>query len=366
MSYKSLLQKTKDFKSSLVIKNHKVKKPLNDLVFEPLHPDTVFRTLATSFDGVLYGLAKKGQDRTKLFKSTDGGKTIQFGQDVSSINSLIMNMCVFKDGTIVFVTSDGKLLHMESFDAATYTVAQQGDTGGFDDFSLNYFDDGAKKIVLAGEYSLTSYAKKIWFSEDGGRTYTVLKIGDTFNIKNEQYSGNNHWHCVVYDQYSDMIWASQGDGLNTRIYYTFDKGVTWDHILTYHPTLIHPMPDRVIFGRDSSHHKAGFSQWVRTNAMPIVLEDVISFANVISGGYFPYGTHWSSDNPNEFYMNFPPRWPTEKLNYMYATGDGGESWHLVLNDDRKIFQLTGKDINGYLFAVDDKYKLLRARAFRWG
>ena len=151
--------------------------------FEFLHPDTVFYILATSFDGNLYGTAKKGQELTKIFKSTDGGATIVFGQPVSSINSLIMNMCVFKDGTIVFVTSDGKLLHMESFDATTHTVAQQGDTHGFADFSLNYFDNGKKKIVLAGEYSSTPHAKKLWLSEDGGRTYVVLKIGDALNVK---------------------------------------------------------------------------------------------------------------------------------------------------------------------------------------
>ena len=188
-------------------------------------------------------------------------------------------------------------------------------------------------------------------------------------LKNEELSGLNHWHCAVYDEYSDMIWASQGDGPNTRIYYTFDKGVTWGHILTYHPTLIHVMPDRVIFGRDSSHHKAGFSEWVRTDKRPIEItdiSDVITFSNVFSGWYFPYGTHWHSDNPKEFYMNFPPQWATEKLNYMYATGDGGESWHLVLNDNRKIFQLTGKDKNEYLFAVDNNYKLMRAKGFRWG
>jgi hypothetical protein len=63
-------------------------------------------------------------------------------------------------------------------------------------------------------------------------------------------------------------------------------------------------------------------------------------------------------------MNFPPRGADTTNNYLYATGDGGKNWYLVLNDTMQLNRLTGKDKNGYLFMIR-KQRLMRAKAFIW-
>ena len=313
--------------------------------------------LARSFDGNLYGIYK-GTGNTCLFRSTDSGETIEEGFETRFLPDAIVSMNVFKDGTVAIATSGGHLVHLESFDAEDFTLVK--DTGaGFANFSVNAYEDNEKKIVIAGEYSHTNFAKNLWLSEDGGLTYSLLKVGDTLN------SGNNHWHAVAYDPYSDGIWASQGDGPNARIYFTDDYGITWQYVEGYQPTLIYPMPDRVIFGEDSSNKLAGFYVWERSEDGFADVEEGVIFANTGAHNYYPVNTNWNANNPDEYYMNFPPRGADTTNNYLYATGDGGKKWYLVLNDTMPLSGLTGKDKNGYLFMIR-KRRLMRTKAFIWG
>ncbi len=333
--------------------------PLTELDFIVLENDFAFSRLATSFDGNLYGLAYDG-NYTRMFRTTDLGKTFEFGirtMDIGYGGPVSIN--VFRDGSVAIATKDGYLLHLDSFDTSDITVVENTGGGGFEDLSVSSYEDENKKIVLAGEYSHTSHMKKIWISEDGGESYRVLKEGDTLS------SGNNHWHCVVYDPYSDGIWASQGDGLNARTYYTPDYGETWEEpILGHQPTLIKPFKDRVIFGEDSSSKPSGFFEWVRSDERPIVFRESVIFSNLGAYNYYPTNTNWYSDNPDEYYMNFPPRGAETVNNYLYATGDGGNSWHLVYNRNKRIFDLTSIG-SEFLFAIGEGSRLMKAKKFRW-
>ena len=51
-------------------------------------------------------------------------------------------------------------------------------------------------------------------------------------------------------------------------------------------------------------------------------------------------------------------------NYLYATGDGGNSWHLVYNGNKSIWNLTSIG-SGFLFTISEGSKLMKARKFRW-
>ena len=49
-----------------------------------------------------------------------------------------------------------------------------------------------------------------------------------------------HIHDVAFDQYSNMILISIGDGVNRQIHYSYDFGETWQNVF-----------DETVYGKDN-------------------------------------------------------------------------------------------------------------------
>ena len=234
--------------------------------------------------------------------------------------------------------------------------------GGFADF----YCDGLNRIVVAGEYTQgDSVAKKLYLSMDGGATFEIIKTGDTLG------SVNNHWHGVCYDPYSGAIWAAQGDVENAKIYFTYDLGVTWHEVdaqgKRFQPTLIHAFPDKVIFGEDSSTQKPGLFTYKRVgNEQPttITLDRLLTFrtdkgANV----FYPDKKKFAEANSNEVYIYFAG---TDPMRYIYGTGDGGNTWHLLYAGTRGFSYI--KVVGEYLIgsrAIAPHRGVYRAKLPTW-
>ena len=84
-----------------------------------------------------------------------------------------------------------------------------------------------------------------------------------------------------------------------------------------------------------------------------------------SYNFYPSNTKWNNANPNEYYLAFPSYIGPDELSYIYATGDGGESWHKVYENLIRLTSLTGIDKQGYIYAIDKDVKLCRAKRLFW-
>lgn len=327
------------------------KKPILPLEFEQMTEKLYL--LGTAYDGNLYGVSYINGG---IRKSIDGG--ITFVQGAFPNIGQIACLTVFSNGSVVAISTDGKFAHSEGFDKPFTIVKETGAT--FAPLNFSSYDNGIDRYILASEYGHTSTMKKIWLSKDGGLTYSVLKEGDTL------YTGNNHWHTATFDPYSGGIFASQGDGNNARLYFTPDFGITWNYIEGTQPTAIYPFPNRVIFGRDNTGERPGIHEWDRDEIFPTSLKDALTFReDRWSYNFYPSNTKWNNANPNEYYLAFPSHIGADELSYIYATGDGGESWHKVYENLIRLVSLTGIDKQGYIYATDRDYKLYRAKRLFW-
>jgi hypothetical protein len=155
------------------------------------------------------------------------------------------------------------------------------------------------------------------------------------------------------------IWISEGDGaLGRGVWYSDDMGQNWNRIESnlYQPTLITSFPNRVIFGRDGG--KPGIYEWKRSKKLedygPITeLDDALTFRpDLVGQNTFPYSPYYNDGM--EAYIMFTPTLSPATMYYMFATGDGGESWHCVFSG-----------LNGFRGPIKkDGFVVCRAR--EWG
>lgn len=325
--------------------------------------------IATSFDGALHAFVQDVPGGGVWFqRSTDGGQTFERGFAVSTVSGTGNNPVaafVFADGSVSVISSAGRMYHADAFDATPTLVHETGTGEPLHRLpSSAYSGPGGEKYVFAGEYSGTTTQKRVYYSTDGGLTWDTLKIGDTLN------AGNNHWHASAYDPHTDSVWLSQGDGDNSRLYHSPDWGATWTHIPGTHPTVVHAFPGRVVFGRDKTGEPPGIDYWIPgSEPTPTTLRNGITFrTDRASFHYYPTRTNWNGGNGDDYYMLFPPRHEDETDGYIYATGDRGQTWHLLYNGPEVQAHLTGVDDAGYLYGMGtdgSRVQILRAKAPTW-
>lgn len=316
-----------------------IKTPTSRLIFDEYIDTRSLGPIAKSYvPGKSYGI-----DHGWVAVSEDAWETktngISFG---GQGNGHCTAMVVWPDESICAITGTGKIVTMADINSNhVVTLETVGLVGGFADF----YCDGLNRIVVAGEYTQgDSVAKKLYLSMDGGATFEIIKTGDTLGLVND------HWHGVCYDPYSGAIWAAQGDTENAKIYFTYDSGVTWHEVdaqgQIFQPTLIHAFPDKVIFGEDSSSQKPGLFTYKRIgNEQPtiITIERLLEFRTDRKAfQYYPSNAKLAEANSNEVYIRFEPQGITDKT-YIYGTGDGGNTWHLVYvgNESFNAMQVIG-------------------------
>lgn len=331
-------------------------KPETLLNFERIDGWSV-SSVATSYDGNLH-IFGKSTGNTMLYKSQDGGETFEPGMPMSALSEPtdgVIAFTVFEDGTVSIVGRNGQIFHAESFDG-TPTLVHTIDTRTLR-LATNSFSGDGKQYIFVGGYDHTTDRKQMVVSKDGGRTFELLRNGGTLN------SGNNHWHSVIYDPYSDMVWLSEGDGDNSKILYTQDWGVSWDTISGTHPTTMYPFLGRVVFGRDKTGEKPGIDVWDRETGLPVNIKGALTFREDLwSFDVYPTRSDWHSSNPDEYYMLFPTHSGGES--YIYGTGDAGKTWHLIYHGQLVNRWVTGVDKNGYVFAGGST-GFFRSKAVKW-
>ena len=321
----TILGRMKSLESKIDTLSTFIKTPTSRLIFDEYIDTRNLSIIAKSYvPGKSYGI-----DHGWVAVSEDawGTKTNGIAFHKQGNGSCIA-MVVWPDESICAITSQGKIVTMENINSNhVVTLETAGLVGGFVDF----YCDGLNRVVLAGEYTQgDSVAKKLYLSMDGGATFEIIKTGDTLG------STNNHWHGVCYDPYSGAIWAAQGDDVNAKIYFSYDLGTTWHEVdaqgQRFQPTLIHAFPDKVIFGEDSNTQNPGLFTYKRVgNEQPttITLDRLLEFrTDRKANQYYPSNAKLAEANSNEVYIRFEPQGITDK-SYIYGTGDGGNTWHLV-------------------------------------
>jgi hypothetical protein len=221
---------------------------------------------------------------------------------------------------------------------ATPTLVTQYDGGTAISMTCNSYFDYVHNIVLVGIYDQTIPSKSLplYLSSDGGQTWNIIKTTTVVDA-----SVNSHWHTAQFDPYNGRIWASEGDGDNRAINWSDDFGRTWDRIIgTHQPTLIAPFPTQVFFGEDASIQKPGLTVYKkRPTEHPVTINEALTFRTDKSANWnYPEGPYYPTGRIG--YILFTPK--TEPLNdmqYIYATGDGGNSWHCVWSAPREFARI---------------------------
>lgn len=249
----------------------------------------------------------------------------------------VIKMVVWSDGTICGLTSSGNVIRMDDINSEPQITLETGIP--FNSFcGSSFYSDGLNNYVLAGHYATGVEPKNLYLSKDGGNTFEIIKttrgLGTT----------NSHWHTAEFDPYSGAIWASEGDGPNSAVWVTYDLGETWQLVSEeIQPTLIIPLPDRVLFGRDGGS-SPGFNCWERKEQRfehPAIypIQTNMEFRTDLSPyDYVPTNEQVVVVDRNIAYVGY---YNTDgNINYIFATGDGGASWHLVSTSKMKILGAT--------------------------
>jgi hypothetical protein len=319
--------------------------PASNLQFEMI-PARSMSVIAIDFknDGFSYGI-----DHGWIARSDDGWQTKENGVSFASLGVGVANrLCRWSDGTFCAVTDACKVITFDDLSGTNTKVNLDIGDKPASSINASFWEDGVNRIVLLGDYEQgTSYPPKLYMSLDGGETFTVILEGKALP------SGNNHWHATCYDRFSGTIWASQGDGGSATTYFSTDLGSTWievslkegKHSSYAQPTLILPFPNRMVFGRDGGGIPPGLDEWVRdgkniTPSNVFLPEPALEFKDTYgSHTYYPSLSYTAVFplNPLVAYVSFPYRSSDkQEISFIFATGDGGESWHSVYAGLKKM------------------------------
>jgi len=263
---------------------------------------------------------------------------------------------VADNGRIICATNKGRVL-ISNEEQTTLTEAFRFENGHTQN-KWGYEKKG--RYILMGAYvknkSAENQGREVYFSQDFGLTWKRIWYKD---IATMQDYTDYHIHDVAYDQYSDCILISVGDRANRNIFYSYDFGDTWTPVFDesiynvnnwapIHPTSIVVFPDGIAMGSDELPE--GIAWWNRPKGVDkpqIKWEDIeykVKYnenANLIgtfavkgdalvtsSGvyGIIPFQNHVTQ---------------TEGHTRLFATGDGGSTWHEVFKADEWSPNLKG-------------------------
>ena len=281
-------------------------------------------------------------------------------------------------GRIIVCTNKGRVLvsdeeRTELKEAFTFKAGYTQNTWGHDKYK-NY-------ILLAsyGKHNADNPPREVYLSKDHGETWE--KIFDK-PISKMLDPGYYHIHDVAFDPYSNMILISVGDGVNRQIHYSYDFGKTWHDVFDervydkvnmapIHPTSILPFPDGIAFGSDELPE--GISWWKRPENVEkpeIRWEDIeykITFGKANDNLIGTYATKGDTLEVNGQVLGVMPfrnhDTKTEGHTRLFATGDGGQSWHEIFReaewspDYKGFFNAFLREENGnvYIYAAYSKF-----------
>lgn len=371
---------------------------------EPLRPvykrmtgREIYTPRAVGVDGYIYAsMGGTAAANLRIARSEDAFDTLDLGYDFST---------EIPDGAIGYVTkthagyvvvaryggvgSRGVIFFSEDFDKNFVKVQDLTDGVGVGfGMGIHFYNGmGLEQIGLVGEYTSLAPGKvhRLWLSKDGGQTWEIV-LGT--NVVGS--GSNSHWHSVTYDPYEGRIYASQGDNVNGRFWYSDDLGQTWSYVTDIidkdgiggiqNPTLMIPTPDKLIITpdltsppmimsltKDSSFKEVGKEKWILNHEYSV-------WAGTPSAYHFatmPY-----SHRGNEIYLVYPANTlhDVAPVFHVIGSGDNGRSWHKLygtrlIGDGRNRMNhgIVGPDNNGNLLAylVTDESYLWIAKTIEW-
>ena len=322
--------------------------------------------------GVAYGM-----DHGWLAKTTDGWDTktnspFNSGQEpLRSLGGEPIAMAAWSDGSFCLI-GNTRILTMDSFTSAPVVRLESAKR-----FSIahSFYESGGQRIVLAGEYNQADLSsKRLYLSRDGGLTFSVVR-----QTVDGAGPVNNHWHATAYDPWGGALWASAGDDTKPprELSFSLDWGVTWSSLTApadrhLQPTAIMPFPARMVFGRDSGGFAPGLDWWERpvSGGQPeggqALAPGLMTFAPDLSAAQvYPDASTWCiGRNSDECYILFPPRGTGRGA--IYATGDGGRSWHRVADVTRAgSWSLASDGVRVILAKVNPAREVWSAPLLTW-
>ena len=311
-----------------------VKKPTTQLYVEQLLTDYAPSYGVKSYhQGNHYVISHGFLERTE-----DNWATKSRGINVVNTEAgNITKAVVWADGTVCGLTTTGNVVRMDDFNSEPQ-ITLETETSFTSPYGSSFYSDGLNNYVLAGQYTEGVAPKHLYLSKDGGDTFEIIKTTQGLGTT------NSHWHAAEFDPYSGAIWASEGDGPNSSVWVTYDLGETWELVSEeIQPTLIIPLPDRVLFGRDGGS-SPGFDCWERKEQRfehPAIypIQTNMEFRTDLSPyDYVPTNEQVVVVDRNIAYVGYHKT--DGNINYIFATGDGGASWHLVSTSKMKILGAT--------------------------
>jgi len=271
----------------------------------------------------------------------------------------IVKAVVWADGTVCGLTTSGNVVRMDDFNSEPQ-ITLETETSFTAPYGSSFYSDGLNNYVLAGQYTEGVAPKHLYLSKDGGDTFEIIKTTQGLGTT------NSHWHTAEFDPYSGAIWASEGDGPNSSVWVTYDLGETWELVSEeIQPTLIIPLPDRVLFGRDGGS-SPGFDCWERKEQRfehPAIypIQTNMEFRTDLSPYvYVPTNERVVVVDRNIAYVGYHKT--DGNMNYIFATGDGGASWHLVSTSKMKILGATSTHL---MCAVYNPTRLALVPLLEW-
>lgn len=203
-------------------------------------------------DGTLIGLIGN-----TLYASADEGASwaiIPYSGDVNAFPEAVRDCRVMSDG--------GLLVRINDVDTPCKLYRTPGSAWD-EHFNLvltmdtingnppNYFGSFVcGDVAVLNEYG-SPIGPNLYVSWDKGATW-----GRVFTTpESADPASNHHIHSAAYDPYDDLLWIVTGDNLNRMIYYSRDRGDTWQAIgefgsFTDNLLQIAILPNCILFGTD--------------------------------------------------------------------------------------------------------------------
>lgn len=328
-----------------------------------------FLAIDVGYDDVLYAYRKLYGG---LVRSTDRGASFETSEQYIDTDTYGLVKRLFATGTgwVAFTadTTDGSefgtIWWCPAFgDPWQHVLTTDAAGAYFQRLSCtSYYDPEADlDIVCGGEYGRRDDASKnLWLSLDGGQTFSSVRMTPL----NTSDGTNSHWHTARYDPHSGLLWASAGDGANMAIDMSEDLGVSWRrNSESWQPTGIAPLPRRVAFGRDSGDAGAFHYNRDAFHSPPAV--DAFTLDPVVPA-FEQYGINGPVSG-EVAYMSYKRQGGDTHPHMIWATGDGGVTWHNVWESDTEQppRSLTGPDSEDWIYGITANSDLLRSAAVQW-
>lgn len=366
--------------------------PVGELALEPAPLHANFLPTSVGIDGCVYGAI----GAMYLGRTNDASTAHQAGQDFS-----VYPEHAGPSGAILWATrTEAGYVVVTGKTTNTYVWFSPTFTGGFTKtLEIPFIGatrlgipnpqrtlDGKTVLVVSIWAGGSTPSKPAYASFDGGQTWKHLRDTPPFTAG----GSNSHWHAAAYHKWTDRLWLSGGDGVNSYFGYTEDRGDTWVDCKTppgspvhdgsggvsidyQQPTIVIPFRDRIALGPDRGSLPPGM--WtmdpVTATAVPHFTLDATVATADRQYPLYPY-----AQRGTEVYVSYPTStsMPTATRTHtdIVATGDGGRSWHRVLRipwsgtnaEAEGIWGIAGPDKNGWMY-LRTITGIKRARTLEW-